>query len=114
MDKYISKAYLEQLLNDHLSESNGAEHYAYNIIKQDLSRIPTVETLEQHPTEAIVLRFKFDDMPLDELECFFEVVQNRFPDNVIIAIPDNISLESCSKDVLENYISMIATMAEEL
>jgi len=34
--------------------------------------------------------------------------------NTVIALPDKISLESCSKDVLENIISMIAEIIEEL
>ena len=36
------------------------------------------------------------------------------PNVGIVAVPDAISLQSWSKDVLENYISMIAEIIEEL
>ena len=114
MKEYISKEYLNSILSPRISNSRGAEYYAYNVIKQEIERIPSVETFEPHPTEAIVLRFKFDDIPIDELELFFNVAKKAFPDNAIIAMPDKVSLESCSKDVLENYISMIAEIIEEL
>ena len=44
----------------------------------------------------------------------FEIIQSKFPNNTIIAIPDYISLQSCSKDVLENIISMINKIIDEL
>ena len=39
---------------------------------------------------------------------------DKFPDNKVIALPDIASLESCSKDVLENIISMITVIIEKL
>ena len=43
-----------------------------------------------------------------------EILRNKFPDNKVIALPDIASLESCSKDVLENIISMITVIIEKL
>lgn len=76
--------------------------------------VTRIEKLEQHPTEAIVIGFNFNDYDLYHMRDILESVKNQFPNNTIIAIPDKISLESCSKDVLENIISMITVIIEEL
>lgn len=81
----------------------------------DLNNFVTkLETIEPHPTEAIVLYFNFNDIKLDELNVLYEIAQNKFPNNAVICVPDKVSLESWSKDVLENYISMISEIIEEL
>ena len=66
-----------------------------------------VEKLEPHPTEAIVFGFDFDKINLNDTYDLFNDIKSKFPDNTVVAIPDYISLQSCSKDVLENIISMI-------
>ena len=73
-----------------------------------------IKTIDLHPTEAIVLSFNSDDYSTYTIQDIFESVKNEFPKNTIIALPDKISLESCSKDVLENIISMISVIIEEL
>lgn len=73
-----------------------------------------IKTIDLHPTEAIVLSFNSDDYNTCIIQDIFESVKNEFPKNTIIALPDKISLESCSKDVLENIISMISVIIEEL
>lgn len=73
-----------------------------------------IKTIDLHSTEAIVLSFNSDDYSTCTIQDIFESVTNEFPNNTIIAIPDKISLESCSKDVLENIISMISVIIEEL
>ena len=78
-----------------------------NIIKR-------IEKLEPHPTEAIVIGFSFNDIKVDDMKNLFEIIQSKFPNNTIIAIPDYVSLSSCSKDVLENIISMISEIIDEL
>lgn len=76
--------------------------------------ITRIEKLEPHPTEAIVISFNFDYIYPDELQHMFNHIQSKFPNNTVIAIPDNISLQSCSKDVLENIISMISVIIDDL
>ena len=78
-----------------------------NIVKR-------IEKLEPHPTEAIVIEFNFNDIKVDDMKKLFEIIQSKFPNNTIIAIPDYISLSSCSKDVLENIISMISEIIDGL
>jgi hypothetical protein len=76
--------------------------------------VTKIEKLDPHPTEAIVLGFNFNDINLDHMYDLFIDIKSKFPDNTVVAIPDYISLQSCSKDVLENIISMIAEIIEEL
>lgn len=81
-----------------------------NILEELITRI---EKLKPHPTEAITL---FYDMktPHSQIYKVMEFLRKEFPDNKVIALPDNVGLESCSKDVLENIISMIAVIIEQL
>lgn len=76
--------------------------------------ITKIEKLEPHPTEAIVASFNMNDAYLDEIEQRVNIIKSQFPNNVVVAIPDYISLQSCSKDVLENIISMISEIIDEL
>jgi hypothetical protein len=76
--------------------------------------VTRIEKLDPHPTEAIVLGFNFNDINVDYMYHLFNDIKAQFPDNTVVAIPDYISLQSCSKDVLENIISMIAEIIEEL
>lgn len=76
--------------------------------------ITRIEKLEPHPTEAIVIGFNFDNIHLEDFQIMYNHIKSKFPNNAVLAIPDYISLESCSKDVLENIISMISVVIDEL
>ena len=76
--------------------------------------ITKIEKLEPHPTEAIVVGFNFNDVNVENATRIFDKIKDKFPNNTVVAIPDFISLKSCSKDVLENIISAIAEIIEEL
>lgn len=76
--------------------------------------ISKIETLEPHPTEAIVVGFNFNDISVENMENLFNLIKSKFPNNTVVAIPDYISLQSCSKDVLENIISMITEIIEKM
>lgn len=78
-----------------------------NIVKR-------IEKLEPHPTEAIVIGFNFNDIKVDDMKNLFDIIQSKFPNNTVIAVPDYVSLSSCSKDVLENIISMISEIIDRL
>ena len=76
--------------------------------------ITKVEKLQPHPTEAITLFYNMDNTDTQTINDVGECLSRTFPENTVIALPDNISLESCSKDVLENIISMISEIIERL
>lgn len=76
--------------------------------------ITRIEKLEPRPTEVIVIGFNFGNICCEELQHMFNHIQSKFPNNKVIAIPDHISLQSCSKDVLENIISMISVVIDNL
>ena len=76
--------------------------------------VARIEKLKPHPTEAITLFYNFDDVGAESTRDIVEHLSKKFPTNTVIALPDKVSLESCSKDVLENIISMIAEIIEQL
>ena len=76
--------------------------------------ITKVEKLEPHPTEAITLFYDFNVFDRNAISDTVDHLSELFPENTIIALPDNMSLENCSKDVLENIISMITMIIEKL
>ena len=76
--------------------------------------ITRIETLKPHPTEAITLFYDMDNMDMSTISNAVKLLSKKFPENTMIAIPDKNSLESCSKDVLENIISMISEIIESL
>lgn len=72
-------------------------------------------TLKSHPTEAIVLTFCAGQHTVSEINEAMQKIKHAFPENVVIALPDGrYGLHSYSKDVLENYISMIAEVIDQL
>lgn len=73
-----------------------------------------IEKLNLHPTEAIALRFDFDDIKPDELQYIFNNIKDGFSEHTIVATPNKVSLESWDKDTLENYVNMIKKIIEEL
>lgn len=76
--------------------------------------ITRIEKLKPHPTEAITLFYNFDDVDVESIRDIVERLSEKFTTNTVVALPDKVSLESCSKDVLENIISMIAEIIEQL
>jgi hypothetical protein len=76
--------------------------------------ITRIEKLKPHPTEAITLFYNFDNINIEYVCKVVDYLGEKYPDNTVIAIPDKVSLESCSKDVLENIISMISEIIESL
>lgn len=46
MKEYVSREWLENKLRHYMSKSRGAEHYAYNVIKEDLDFAPDTEVIE--------------------------------------------------------------------
>lgn len=79
------------------------------ILKEEM-----INKIKPHPTEAITLFYDMKSMTCEQVFDNVEYLKSKFPDNKVIALPDKASLESCSKDVLENYISMIAEIIDEL
>jgi len=80
----------------------------------DIDLIPQVETIHPRLTEAIVLRFPLKEVSLAEMQSIFNCVKSAFPDNAVVAIPDNVSLRSYSKDTLENVICEMQEIIDAL
>lgn len=67
--------------------------------------IKSIETINPKPTDTIVVRFK--DVPLDELKIWYKQIQNTFPNNNVIALPDNTHLEVCSRELWDDYVRTV-------
>lgn len=67
--------------------------------------IEMINTVNPKPTDTIVVRFK--DIPVDELKMYCEQMQKIFPNNNVIALPDNAYLEVCSRELWNDYIQII-------
>ena len=72
------------------------------------------EMKNPHQTEVITLFYDMKNSTIKEVSDMVGFLRKEFPNNKVIALPDNTSLESCSKDVLENIISMIAEIIDQL
>lgn len=81
---------------------------------KDSAIISKIQKFNPHPTEAITLFFNVNNSTFEEVKNIFDSLKSSFPKYKVIALPDKVSLESCSKDVLENVISMITEMIQEL
>ena len=97
----------ETVMYENGRDAGYAEGFEYGLLSN-------VKKLNPYSTEAITLFYDREDM--DELDVSDTVylLQREFPNNKVIALPNKESLESCSKDVLENIISMISEIIEEL
>lgn len=80
-------------------------------IKEIISKI---ETINPHPKEAIVLYCDVNKISPDTLEKLGKSLKNIFPNNKIIILPKTTQLESLSKDILENIISHISEVIDEI
>ncbi len=76
--------------------------------------IRDIQKLSPHPTEAITLFYDMENSTLEEIKNIFDSIKNNFPENKVIALPNKVSWEGCSKDVLKNIINMITEIIEEL
>lgn len=76
--------------------------------------IKAIEKIEPSPTEAIVIRYNFDNINLADAKKLHDYVVSTFPDNAVLSIPDYASLRSCSKESLNNIIGGISEIIDGL
>ena len=46
MNEYLSKEFIEKILDAHMLDSNGAEHYAYSTLKHEFMAAPGADVVE--------------------------------------------------------------------
>jgi hypothetical protein len=68
--------------------------------------IKSIERISPKPTDTIVLRFN-EKATIEEMDFWYKHVQDKFPNNTIVALPDSVNLEVCGKEVWEDYIRTI-------
>ena len=48
--------------------------------------------------DIVILQFPFDKYDLDEMRQIFDSTQKAFPDNILLALPEDISLSLLRED----------------
>ncbi len=69
--------------------------------------------LEPKASEAIVFQFG-DEFPLDETHHFYEIIREKFPNNVTVGIPNTMLLKSLNKSALRSSITIIEEALNQL
>lgn len=107
IDTDIAKTYIKQ------SDLKSSEKM---MLLSCISSMPNadISKLQPKPTEAIVMSLNTQHIDQDKANELFNSIQSVFSENVVIAIPDYISLRSCSKDTLEKIMSMLSATINNL
>lgn len=70
--------------------------------------------LNMKPNDIMVLRFSLENLDLDVIDTFFKCCKKVIPPYAsLIAIPDEIILDTCTKEDLKNIINNIQKMIDE-
>ena len=70
--------------------------------------ITRIEIMNPKPSETVVLYFNTKDFKVDMVNAMFEIVRERFPNNRIVALPDEMSLKDFGKETLLEHLNNIA------
>lgn len=73
-----------------------------------------IEKINPRPNEVIVWSIPIGQFSVSEAQEMINKMRSLFSNNKVIGIPDTSTLKSCGKDELENIISMITTILEEM
>lgn len=73
-----------------------------------------IKTIKPLPDEALVLSVDFDEIDLETAQRIHNWVQDKFPNNTVVTIPNKESLESWDKETLVNFINMVREIIKEL
>lgn len=66
--------------------------------------ITKIETINPKLSDAIVLFFNTKECRLDEVVKMLDIVEKKFPNNEVIALPDAMSLEDFEKATLIEFL----------
>lgn len=73
-----------------------------------------IETIHPNHNDIIVWKFKTEPLDLAQTTKIFKIIQQKFPDNKVIAIPDNSCFEVFERDDLINHLKNIINELEEV
>lgn len=77
--------------------------------------IKKIELLKPIPEkEAIVINFNPEDITPDRVVGLCDYLFKKFPYNPIVALPNTTTLETWNKDELENWISVVTEIIEDM
>ena len=73
-----------------------------------------ISTLNPKPAEIIVMRFDLEKLDLDEAYDIFLNLQKKFPEHKVLAIPNEVSLQTLDKEELQSILDCVIKFMEEL
>lgn len=73
-----------------------------------------LDIIDIKPTEVIVVKFTYGETPLDALNELIISLQNKFPKNNIVAVPQCMEFEVCDIEWLEKYVDKIRVFVDDL
>lgn len=73
-----------------------------------------ISTLNLKPTEVIIMRFDIEKLALDGAYNIFLDIQKKFPEHKVLAIPNEVSLQTLDKEELQNVLDCVVKFMEEL
>lgn len=71
-----------------------------------------IDTFNLSPDKVVVFKFKTEPLDLDQMRKVFDDIQNAFPNNSVVAIPDNSCFEVFTKDTLINVLQDVIKQLE--
>lgn len=70
--------------------------------------ISTIEKLDPQPKEALVIRFntsiRYD---VEQMTHICKTIQEMFPQNTVVGMPDSVIIERFSKEQLQQFVSQL-------
>lgn len=73
----------------------------------------SIEVFSPSPDEVIVFKFKTEPLDLDQTICIFKDIRDSFPNNTVVAIPDNSCFEVFTKDTLIELLQDLIKQLKE-
>lgn len=69
--------------------------------------INNIVKLRPKVNDVIVVSYNMQVLRFEEMKKIHEVIENNFPANKIIGLPDTVSMKCCGEPILRKYIEVI-------
>lgn len=73
-----------------------------------------IETINPSATEVLTFFFDMNNLNSYIVQDIGDFLQQKYPNNIVIGLPNQISFKNCTKEDLTNFIKMITKTIEQL
>lgn len=63
-----------------------------------------IENIHPGPEDVIVFKYSLNDYCFDEVMNIFNTINEAFSNNKVVGIPDNVTLQTCTKEEIQDII----------